>query len=165
MFTDEQFTHIAKRYMDTVFRVAFSYMKCRADADDITQNVLLKLYRSEGPFENEAHIKHWLIRVTINECKSAVRSLWRQTENLEDYVNSLAMPTQEHTDLLEAVLALPKKYRVAVYLYYYEGYSTAEMAELLSLPEATVRTHLARARAKLKTILTEAYDYDGQTAF
>jgi RNA polymerase sigma-70 factor (ECF subfamily) len=165
MFTDEQYTHIAKRYMDTVFRVAFSYMKNRADADDITQNVLLKLYRSEGPFENEAHIKHWLIRVTINECKSAVRSLWRQTENLEDYVNSLAMPTQEHTDLLEAVLALPKKYRVAVYLYYYEGYSTAEMAELLSLPEATVRTHLARARAKLKTILTEAYDYDGQTAF
>lgn len=165
MFTDEQFTHIAKRYMDTVFRVAFSYMKSRADADDITQNVLLKLYRYEGDFQSEAHLKNWLIRVTINECKSAVRSLWRQTESLEDYVNSLAMPTQEHTDLLEAVLALPKKYRVAVYLYYYEGYSTAEMAELLSLPEATVRTHLARARAKLRTILTEAYDYDGQTAF
>lgn len=165
MFTDEQFTHIAQRYMDTIFRVAFSWLKSRADADDVTQNVLLKLYRTDGTFENESHIKHWLIRVTINECKSAVRSLWRQTESLEDYVNSLAMPTQDHSDLLEAVLALPKKYRVAIYLYYYEGYSTAEMAELLSLPEATVRTHLARARAKLRTILTEAEYYDGQTAF
>ena len=165
MFTDEQFTQIAQRHMDTVFRVAFSWLKSRADADDITQNVLLKLYRYDGTFENDAHIRNWLIRVTINECKSAVRSLWRQTESLEDYVNSLAMPTQEHSDLLEAVLALPKKYRTAVYLYYYEGYSTAEMAELLSLPEATVRTHLARARAKLRTILTEAEIYDGQTAF
>ena len=165
MFTDEQYTQIAQRNMDTVFRVAFSYMKSRADADDITQNVLLKLYRYDGAFENDAHIKHWLIRVTINECKSALRSLWRKTENLEDYVNSLVMPTQGHSDLLEAVLALPKKYRVVIYLYYYEGYSTGEMAELLSLPEATVRTHLARARAKLKTILTEAEPYDGQTAF
>ena len=165
MFTDEQFTQIAQRHMDTVFRVAFSYMKSRADADDITQNVLLKLYRYNGSFENDAHIRHWLIRVTINECKTAVRSLWRQTESIEDYVNLLAMPTQEHSDLLEAVLALPKKYRVAIYLHYYEGYSTAEMAELLSLPEATVRTHLARARAKLRTILTEADSYDGQTAF
>ena len=165
MFTDEHFTYIAQRYMDTVFRVAFSYMKSRADADDITQNVLLKLYRYEGDFQSEAHLKNWLIRVTINECKSAVRSLWRKTEDLEDYVNSLAMPTQDHSDLLEAVMALPKKYRVAIYLYYYEGYSTAEMAGLLSLPEATVRTHLARARAKLKTILTEAEPYDGQTAY
>ena len=163
--TDEQFTAAARRHMDTVFRTAFSYMKSRADADDITQNVLLKLYRYEGDFQSEAHLKNWLIRVTINECKSAVRSLWRKTENIEDYVNSLTMPSREHSDLLEAVMALPKKYRTALYLFYYEGYSTAEMAELLSLPEATVRTHLARARAKLKTILTEAESYDGQTAY
>ena len=165
MMTDEQFTPIARRYMDTVFRMAFSYMKSRADADDITQNVLLKLYRYEGDFESESHLKNWLIRVTINECRSAVRSLWRRTENLEDYVNSLVMPTQEHSELLEAVMKLPRKYRAAIYLFYYEGYSTAEMARLLSLPEATVRTYLARARAKLKTILTEAEIYDGQTAF
>ena len=165
MFTNEHFTYIAQRYMDTVFRVAFSYMKSRADADDITQNVLLKLYRYEGDFESESHLKHWLIRVTINECKSAFRSLWRKTENIEDYVNSLEMPSQEHSDLLEAVMSLPKKYRVAIYLFYYEGYSTREIAELLAMPEATVRTHLARGREKLKTILTEADPYDGQTAF
>lgn len=165
MFTNEHFTYIAQRYMDTVFRVAFSYMKCRADADDVTQNVLLKLYRYEGDFDSESHLKHWLIRVTINECKSAYRSPWRRTENIEDYVNSLTMPTREHSELLEAVMKLPKKYRVAIYLFYYEGYATAEIAQLLSIPEATVRTHLARGREKLKTILTEADLHDGQTAF
>lgn len=165
MFTNEQFTNIARRYMDTVFRVAFSYMKSRADADDVTQNVLLKLYRTEGDFQSESHLKHWLIRVTINECKSAYRSLWRKTENIEDYVNSLTMPSQDHSDLLEAVMALPKKYRVAIYLFYYEGYSTREIAELTGTPEATVRTHLARGREKLRQSLTEADFYDGQTAF
>lgn len=165
MLTNENFSRVARQYMDTVFRVAFSYMKCREDADDITQNVLLKLYRYEGDFESESHLKHWLIRVTINECKSAFRSPWRKTENIEDYVNSLAMPTQEHTELLEAVMKLPTKYRVAIYLFYYEGYATAEIARLLHMPEATVRTHLARGREKLRNMLTEADYYDGQTAF
>lgn len=165
MFSDEHFTYLADKYMDTVFRVAFSYMKCAADADDITQNVLLKLYRYEGDFQSESHLKHWLIRATINECKSACRSLWRKTENIEDYVNSLAMPTREHSELLEAVMGLPKKYRMAIYLFYYEGYSTAEIGGLLSIPEATVRTHLARGRERLRKTLTEAEDFDGQTAF
>ena len=165
MYTDEQFTQLARRHMDTVFRTAFSYMKSRADADDITQNVLLKLYRYEGDFESESHIKNWLIRVTINECKSAYRSPWRRTEDIEDYVNSLVMPSREHTDLFEAVMKLPRKYLVPLYLYYYEGYSTAEAAALLSLPEATVRTRLRRGREKLRTMLTEADTYDGQTAF
>ena len=165
MFTNEHFTYIAQRHMDTVFRVALSYMKNRADADDITQNVLLKLYRYEGDFESESHLKNWLIRVTINECKSAYRSIWRRTEDIEDYVNSLVMPSQEHTELLEAVMKLPKKYRVAIYLFYYEGYTTAEIGLLTSTPEATVRTHLARGREKLKTMLTEADIHDGQTAF
>ena len=165
MLTNEHFTTIAQRYMDTVFRVAFSYMKSASDADDVTQNVLLKLYRTEGDFQSESHLKHWLIRVTINECKSAFRSLWRRTEDIEAYANSLAMPTQEHSDLLEAVMALPQKYRVAIYLFYYEGYSTREIAELTDAPEATVRTRLARGRERLKKVLTEAEDYDGQTAF
>ena len=165
MLTDDEFTCIARRHMDTVFRLALSYMRSRADADDITQNVLLKLYRYEGDFQSESHIKNWLIRVTINECKSALRSIWRRTEDIEDYVNSLVMPSQEHTDLLEAVMKLPAKYRAAIYLFYYEGYSTAEMAQLLSLPEATVRTHLVRGRERLRKMLTEADIHDGQTAF
>ena len=140
-------------------------MKSRADADDITQNVLLKLYRYEGEFQSESHIRNWLIRVTINECRSAFRSPWRRTENIEDFANTLALPTQDHRDLFEAVMALPAKYRAAIYLFYYEGYSTRELAELLSVPEATVRTRLARGRERLRNTLTEAEITDGQTAF
>lgn len=165
MFTNERFTELAKAHMDTVFRVAFSYMKSRADADDVTQNVLMKLYRYEGDFQSESHIRNWLIRVTINECKSALRSPWRRTEDIEDYANTLALPTQEHRELFEAVMALPKKYRVAIYLFYYEGYTTRELGGMLGAPEATVRTWLARGREKLKHALTEAEDTYGQTAF
>ena len=163
--TNERFTCLAQAYMDTVFRVAFSYMKSRTDADDITQDVLLKLYRYEGEFESEAHVKHWLIRVTVNECKSAFRALWRKHEDIEEYANSLAMPTREHEDLFRAVMDLPQKYRVVICLFYYEGYSTRELASLLSVPEATVRTRLARGRERLKKILTEAEGEYGQTAF
>ena len=164
MKNNEDFTNIARRYMDTVFRLAFSYLKSRADADDVTQNVLLKLYRYDGDFQSEAHLKHWLIRVTVNECKSALRSPWRRTEDIAEYANTLALPTPEHAELLEAVMKLPPKYRAAIHLFYYEGYATAEIAELLGLPQATVRTHLARGREKLKAMLTEAENYDGQTA-
>ena len=79
MMTDQQFTTLAQRYMDTIFRLAFHYTISQAEADDITQEVLLKLYRTDKQFESEAHVKHWLLRVTINACKKALLSPWRRT--------------------------------------------------------------------------------------
>jgi len=159
MFTDVQFTQCAQEYMDTVFRVAFSYMKSRADADDITQNVLIKLYYANKEFDGDAHVKHWLIRVTINECKKALLSPWRRSEPIEDYVAALTFETKEHSELFYVVMDLPKKYRVAVFLYYYEDYSTDEISQLLGIPKATVCTHLKRGREKLKINLSEANGY------
>ena len=117
MFTNEQFTTLAKQHMDTVFRVALSYMKSPADADDITQTVLLKLYRYEGTFESDAHIRNWLIRVTVNACRSALRSPWRRMEDIEDYANSIEFPSPEHSGLFEAVMALPRGNWRRSYLY------------------------------------------------
>lgn len=154
--TDEQFTVLAQTYMDTVFRLAFSYTKSPADADDITQNVLLKLYTENKPFDSPEHIRNWLIRVTLNECKSLFRSPWRKSEDIADYANTLTMPTKEHRELFDMVMNLPMKYRVVLYLFYYEDYSTAQIAEALHIKETTVRTHLTRGRKKLKTILQEA---------
>ena len=157
MLPDEQFTRYAQEYMDMVFRVAFNYLKSRADADDITQNVLLKLYRADKPFENDDHMKHWLIRVTINECKKALISPWRRTEPLEDYAATLPFPTPEHNNLFFEVMGLPKKYRMVIFLYYYEDYSTDEISRLLGIPKATVCTHLKRGRERLKNnLLLEA---------
>lgn len=156
MLTDEQFTHLAGQYMDTVFRVAFSYMKNRDDAEDVTQNVLLKLYQTDTDFESESHVKHWLIRVTVNECKTVFRSPWRRVENIEDYADTLSLPGKPHRELLTLFASLPEKYRIVLYLYYYEDNTTKEIARLLDLKPATVRTRLARGREKLRKVFMEA---------
>lgn len=156
MFTDEQFTRLAKKYIDTVFRVALNYLRSGTEADDVTQNVFLKLWKERKPFDSEEHIRAWLIRVTINECKHVLRSPWRSAENFEDYAAKLSFVTPEHSELFYAVMDLPKKYRLPIYLYYYENYSTDEVAGILGIPRATVATQLRRGRMMLKEILQEA---------
>ena len=158
--TDEQFTPLAERYMDTVFRVAYSYLRCRDDADDVTQDVLIQLYRQDKAFESDAHVKNWLIRVTVNRCKNVLRAPWHKAEDIADYENTLVFEQPQYRELFDAVMALDKRYRVPVLLYYYEGYSQKEIAEMLAVPEETVRTRLFRARGKLKTSLTEVLQYD-----
>lgn len=155
MLTNEEFAYAVSDHKDTVFRVAFNYMKNRDDADDITQTVFLKLFKSDITYENANHLRNWLIRVTINECKSVFRTPWRKMENIDDYVEHLAMPSAKHSELFSAVMAMPEKYRTIIYLYYYEEYSTDEIAGLLGIPAATVRTRLARGRKNLKNILVE----------
>lgn len=152
---DEQFTPLAERYMDAVFRLALSYTRSAADAEDVTQTALFALLRTDTRFESELHVKNWLMRVTVNECRKLFRAPWRRHEDIVDYADSLALPEPEQRELLETVMALPVKYRTVLYLYYYEQYSTAEIAAILNVPAATVRTRLARGRETLKTILSE----------
>lgn len=153
---NREFELLARRYMDMVFRLAFSNMKSASDADDVTQNVLLRLLRSTKPFESEEHARFWLVRVTMNECKRALHSQWRKAGDIEEYANELHFETQEHSDLFYAVMELPEKYRTAIYLYYYEDYSTDEIARLTGTPAATVRTRLRRGRELLRAGLEEA---------
>ena len=144
--TDEQFTPLAERYMDTVFRVAYSYLRCRDDADDVTQDVLIQLYKQEKAFESDAHVKNWLIRVTVNRCNNVLRAPWHKAEDIADYENTLVFEQPQYRELFEAVMSLDRRYRLPVLLYYYEGYRQKEIAGLLDIPEETVRTRLARAR-------------------
>lgn len=154
--TDTQFTELTTKYIDTVYRVALTYTKNHAEAEDVTQTVFLQLYREPKPFASEAHVKHWLIRVTINACKKLFRSPFRTAENLDDHANSLRFEQPEHSELYYAVMDLPEKYRVPIFLYYYEDYSTAEISKLLKIPTSTVVTRLHRGREKLKQRLQEA---------
>ena len=94
MLTKEEFTCLARKYMDTVFRVAMNYLKNKTDADDVTQNVLLKFYKSDVDSDSEEHVKHWLIRVTLNECKNFLRFPWQKYASLEDYMETLQMPVK-----------------------------------------------------------------------
>ncbi len=157
MLSKERFTAAAQQHMDMIFRLAFSWLKSREDADDVTQNALLALYKTDKDFVSAEHMKAWLIRVTVNECKKILRSPWRRRgEPLEDYENALAFQAPEDRALYDAIMALDAKYRTVIVLYYYEGYSIRETAQLLGVPPATVGTRLARARQQLKITLTEA---------
>lgn len=149
------FIQRAQRYMDDLFRLAFSWLKSRADADDVTQTVLLRLYETDKIFESEEHVRHWLVRVTINECKKYWRSPWRRTEDFTDYANTLVFEQPEASGLFDAVMALGPKYRIVIFLYYYEGYSIEEISQVLKLSRGTVGTRLKRGREQLKQTLSE----------
>lgn len=114
MLTDERFEALAAKYIDTVYAVAFSALKNRADAEDVTQDVLIKLYRTERDFESEEHVKRWLIRVTVNQCRKVFRAPWRRTEPLEDYADRLGFEQPEDRGLFLAVMELERKYRLPV---------------------------------------------------
>ncbi len=161
MFTKERFTFLAQKYMDMIFRVAFSMLKSREDADDVTQNVLLALYQTDKAFHDGEHLKAWLIRVTVNECRKMLRSPWRRrTGPLEDWVAEMPFQAPEDRALFWAIMDLDTKYRTVIVLHYYEGYAIAEIADILRIPAGTVGTRLARAREKLKFTLTEAESYE-----
>lgn len=152
MFTEEEFEAAARRHMDGIFRLELNYMGSFSEAEDVTQNVLIRLYKARRPFESPEHLRYWLVRVTINESKRMLLSPWRRTESLELLEDRAALP-EENRGLFKAVMELPDKYRVPIYLYYYEGYSTEELAKLLKIPGSTVRTRLRRGRERLKESL------------
>ncbi len=158
MLTNEQIATLSEMYIDTVYRVALGYTKNPGDAEDITQNVFLSLLRARPALESQEHAKFWLIRVTMNECRKFFRSPWRKVTSIEEYAQTVPFEEKRHSDLFLAVMALPVKYRMPIYLHYYEGYSTEEIGEILKTPKGTVCTNLSRGRNLLKTLLEEEHD-------
>jgi len=150
--TDKEIIDIYNRNADTVYYVCYSFMKNKPEAEDMVQETFLRLICSGKSFENERHERAWLIVTASNLCKDNLKKWWRNTENIDDY-DLLFHDTQDRSDVLEAILALPNDYKVAVYMYYYEGFSTAEIAEHIGCPDATVRSRLSRARKQLQSLL------------
>lgn len=156
---DNLFLDIFQKYKDDVFRLSYSYTKMVADAEDITQSVFIKLYRhKELLTRQEEEIKKWLVRVTINECKSLYNSFWKRKifSFKQEDENKIVSNTQNN-DVLVEVLSLPKKYRIVIYLYYYENYKLKEISKILNLSETNVQTILFRARRMLKEKLKDGW--------
>ncbi len=154
--TDEAFARAARTCGDTVYRVAYHALNNSHDAEDVMQTVLLKLYEYKKEFESEEHMKHWILRVAVNESRKLLRSFWRRTSvPLEEWRETAAPEDTEQAEVLQAVMALEPKYRLAVYLYYYEGLSVAETAAAMKAKVSTVQTWLLRARERLRKELTE----------
>ena len=144
---------------DAVLRLACAYLHQRAEAEDVLQDALLQYLQKAPAFADEAHERTWLLRVAANLCKNRL-SYWRRHPQEE---LSELLPGREEPQLAavwDAVGALPARYRGVVHLYYYEGYSTVEIARLLGKKEATIRSLLTRARARLRELLKEGYDFE-----
>ena len=140
---------IYNRQVSTVYRVCYSYLGNRADAEDATQNVFLRLLRSGASFESDEHEKAWLIRVSANLCKDVLKASVRKNVPLDAIPEPEAKP-QEYDATLDVVLSLDEKYKDVVYLYYYEGWSTDQISGALGKPPSTIRSYLSEARALLR---------------
>ena len=151
MRTEQETNRAIERYADTVRRLCMIHLKNHADTEDIFQNVFLKYVLSSGSFESEEHEKAWFIRVTINACKDLLRSFFRtRTVAMDELLDLAAELPPDYTEVLEAVLSLPGKYRDVVYLHYYEGYTAPQIGEILGKKTNTVYTLLTRSKQLLK---------------
>ena len=151
---NERATALLDRHGESILRLAYSYLHNQSDAEDILQDTLIQYLRTSPTLESPAHEKAWLLRVAGNLSKNLLRAQgYRQADQLEE-----TLVAQEREDLSyvwDAVKALPVPYREAIHLFYYEGYSTAQIAQILDQKESTVRSRLKRGREKLKPLLEE----------
>ena len=153
-----EFNRIVDKFADVVFRSALNFCGNKSDAEDITQNAFIKLLKSNVDFENDDHIRKWLIRVTANESKSLWRSFWnKKVISFQDLDYELAYIESDKNEVFTEVMKLPEKYRTVLHLYYYEGYQCGEIASVLGISESNVQTRLMRARNMLKDKLGEAW--------
>lgn len=158
--SQEEYVWCVKNYTNMVLRIAVNYCKQMEDAQDLVQEVFLKLLQYKKRFKDEEHRKYWIIRVTVNLCKNYLHSGYKQKVQYMDHVSMQELLELSETEqdcvsetnerVFQAVTALPEKLRIVVYLFYYEEYSVKEIAEILKKSETAILTRLHRARKKMK---------------
>ena len=160
-----EYNSCVDKYLKMVYRISFHYFGNREDAEDVSQDVFLKLYSHNTKFESEEELKAWLIRVTTNTCHSYFRNPFRKrkTEIDEKEIENIVGSSSSEQEIInrkvvmDAVLSLPERYRIVVYLYYYEEYSICQISNTLNIKETTIQTRLSRAREKLKSALKDCF--------
>ena len=167
-YSRTEIEYIIEKYGNTIYRAAYIQVKSRAQADDIYQEVCMKLLRLKARIENEEHLKAWLLRATNDCCKDYWKSAWYRNVTVDyQLVKEHRKASVEETKgyLTECMQQLPGKYRMILHLYYYEEYSIREIAELLHMKENTVSSRLSRGREKLRQIFEKGgkeYEFKGK---
>lgn len=155
---EQHLLELMNRHGNRIFRLAYSYLHNAQDAEEILQDTLVKYLDSTPDFESDEHEKAWLLRVASNLSKNKIEyNKVRETDELNDEL--IGEERQDLSFVWEVVKALPDNYREVIHLFYQEGYQTNEIAEILNESDANIRKRLTRARAKLKDILKEEYDF------
>ena len=157
--TNRQAARLLDQYGNHILRLAYTYLHNMSDAEDVLQDTLLQFLKKAPSFDSPEHEKAWLLRVAANLSKNRIAyNAVRRTDDLDE---TLAAEEREDLSFVwEAVKALPAQYRAAIHLFYYEGYSTRQIGEILGKKETTVRSDLHRGREKLKELLKGAYDFE-----
>jgi len=154
--TDKELMDIYNRHAKTVYRICFIYLKNVSDTEDAVQNIFIKLINYEKNFSDCEHEKAWLIVTAQNHCKNLLKHWWRkkriEIENVPETSYTQELP---FNNILKDVLSLPHKYKIVLYLFYYEGYKTREIAKMLNIKESTVRSRLRVGRKQLKIKIEE----------
>lgn len=154
---------MAEKYADMIYRISYHYLKKISDAEDVTQEVFIKVIEKQPVFNDDAHQKAWLIRVTINLCKDKLRSYWLKNiipfDERDENTSSYNDTYDDGTGIMDSILKMPPKYRIVLYLHYCQNYTINEISKLLKTNPNTINSRLTRAREKLKIELTaqEAY--------
>ena len=150
-----------EKYQDNLYIIAFNVCKNAEDAKDVVQDTFIQYYSCKKEFDNEQHLRAWLIRVAINKAKNVNHSFWRKNKMpLEDYMETLAFMSPESEELFGTVMNLPEKYRIVIHLFYYEDYTIHEIADILKLSESNVKVRLSRGRTLLREKLQEEWEDD-----
>ena len=155
LISRDEAERLVNTYSDLVLRLSYTYLKSTEDAKDICQTVFLRLLEKPRDFVSPEHERAWIIRTAVNACKDQLKSHWHRTTVDLEAARRVPAPEAGEGSLLAAVNLLPPKYRTVIYLYYYEGYSANEIAQLLGEKPATVATQLSRGREKLRTYLEQ----------
>ncbi len=180
--TAESFDEVMEYYMPMVYRIAFARLANRSDAEDVTQDVFLRYFRTGATYNDEEHRKAWLIRCAVNCAKNVAGSAWNRHRSTEELVENTdgsdsadGMPVsdcEEHYEkterkvaVMNAVMKLPEKYRTVIHLFYFEDMSVAQISSALGAGESTVKSQLSRARKLLKPLLSEFAENSGEVEF
>lgn len=142
---------IVDKYSDQIIRIAYQYTKCMSDAEDIAQEVFIRLLKE--PLMNNEHELAWIVRVTINLCKDFKKSFWFRKTKFIDVDHIAFTPLQNN--ILEDIQRLPDNYRNVLYLYYFEKYTISEISAIMKINSNTIGSWLNRARRKLKLIIDQ----------
>ena len=155
LMDEYQARRLVNTYADMILRISYQYLKQTCDAEDICQTVFLKYITRNMTFDSVEHEKAWIIRTAVNACKDHVKSSYFRRTVALDEAAQIAAPVVPDTWLLDAMKKLPEKYRLSLYLYYYEEYSAREIGEVMGVNESAVTQYLSRGRRKLRTLITD----------
>ena len=157
--TEKQyFSDMYEKFAKPVYGVCLLYLKNKEDAEEAVTESFIRLMESNKDFENDDHAKAYLMKTSVNICKNILKSAWRRNVVHDEDIMAY-MTTEEEKGIMEDVLLLPPKYRIIIYMHYYQGYKAQEIADILNISLSAVLSRLSRGRGKLKEILTEGGIY------